>query len=60
MSRPGTVTRAYQLALECPSIEAILSKLLREDYGDAHEHLQSPALRRELKAIIKQSAASVA
>jgi hypothetical protein len=44
------VTRAYQLALECSSVEKIRTKLIREDYEDVDEHLQGAALRRELNA----------
>lgn len=55
MNRPGTVTRAYQLALECSSVEKIRSKLVREGYEDVDVHLQGAALRRELNALMKQA-----
>jgi hypothetical protein len=49
------VTRAYQLALECSSVEKIRTKLIREGYEDVDLDLQGAALRRELNAIIKQA-----
>ena len=50
MYREGTVRRAFDLATECTSVEAVRARLKQEGYSGVDLHLESRLLRRDLTA----------
>ena len=54
MSTVGTVTRAFELARggTCQRISEIRRQLEREGCRDVGPHLDSPTLKRQLRALI--------
>jgi hypothetical protein len=50
----GIIERAYQLAIECCSVDEVRHKLQREGYFNVEAHLRGPQIRGELMRLLKQ------
>lgn len=53
MVRVSVVVRAFGLAAECRSLEAVRARLKLEGYEAVDLHLSSRALRRDLRQALK-------
>jgi hypothetical protein len=54
MQGVGIIERAYQLAIECCSVDEVRHKLQREGYFNVEAHLRGPQIRGELMRLLKQ------
>ena len=50
----GTIERAFQLAEQSESVDAIRSELKKEGHSNVDAHLQGGTIRSELARIIKR------
>ena len=52
----GTIERAFQLAEQSETVDAIRNELKKEGYSNVDAHLQGGKIRAELAKIIKRGA----
>ncbi len=54
MQGVGIIERAYQLAVECGSVDELQRKLRHEGYFQVEAHLRGPQIRGDLMRQLKQ------
>jgi hypothetical protein len=54
MQGVGIIERAYQLAIECGSVDELQRTLRTEGYFQVEAHLRGPQIRGELARRLKQ------